>query len=102
MQTSPFTLAAEPSGFSGTALFFVFITLAILAVLILIYSRITAGAGKAEASAPSPEAPAPPAPAAPENGLTADEIEAIALSAVCDDLGAKPEEIAVRSFREIR
>ena len=95
MQTSPFTLAAVPSGFSGTALFFVFITLAILAVLILIYFRIAAGAGKAEA-------PASPAPAAPENGLTADEIEAIALSAVCDDLGAKPEEIAVRSFREIR
>lgn len=102
-------LAFASSAFSGEALFAVVLLLAILIVLILIYSRITGGNGSAEACAPVPAQPGPAAkiPAAartgaPEDSLTQDAAEAMALSAVCDDLGVKPEELVVRSFREIK
>ena len=83
-----------------------FMMLAILAVVIMVISRVvsTLEGKKKAAPAPAPKkaaapAAAPAAPAVPEKDDS--EIVAIVTSVICEELGAQPSELCISGIREV-
>lgn len=94
MWTSTSMAVPESVLLSVMGLCVVMSTLIVLALVVLIFSKIMASGNAAGSKAASRPAPEPP-------GIS-DEICSIILAVICEELHAAPEEINVTSIREIK